>query len=378
MTKWLATSVMKLPEDNYKLQDAVKLAEKNNLDLFAYNNPNEIIEAFAGKAKAKPTNPDTVELFVKDESKTNDQYGITEYVVTEDKQNNEFWIDDGQQAVRNVVDTHWGPKSNPWCVIARDKDGTGTMQDAMENWDTYSDGPKRIVFQNGRLIAMYANGQYWDRMDNDTDAPVIIKKEGGVTEKVELVPTSEGKVDEFVMERRTVSSDKNTVTTEYIAETKEYEAGTTVVENRVNGVTVKKTTSRPSFDRQGNDVMQVLEVVNYNKKGEATNNKNFEDGELIAINTYGRPFGEMMPEQIVKEKGDQIEFMGAEAGVKNYFAESLIADKVAEIGFKLGKNIKLESVIKTSPNGEIRLDLNKVLVEYNLVKAQEVLSLTSF
>ena len=364
MSKWLATSVMKMPEDNYKLQDAVKLAEKNNLDLFAYNNPNEIIEAFAGKAKAKPTNPDTVELFVKDESKTNDQYGITEYVVTEDKQNNEFWIDDGQQAVRNVVDTHWGPKSNPWCVIARDKDGTGTMQDAMENWDTYSDGPKRIVFQNGRLIAMYANGQYWDRMDNDTDAPVIIKKEGGVTEKVELVPTSEGKVDEFVMERRTVSSDKNTVTTEYIAETKEYEAGTTVVENRVNGVTVKKTTSRPSFDRQGNDVMQVLEVVNYNKRGEATNNKNFEDGELIAINTYGRPFGEMMPEQIVKEKGDQIEFMGTNRfGRGDYFVEAFIEGKVTEIGFQLARGVKLESVIKTSPNGEIRLDLNKVLVE---------------
>ena len=363
MSKWLATSVMKLPEDNYKLQDAVKLAEKNNLDLFAYNNPNEIIEAFAGKAKAKPTNPDTIELFVKDESKTNDQYGITEYVVTEDKQNNEFWIDDGQQAVRNVVDTHWGPKSNPWCVIARDKDGTGTMQDAMENWDTYSDGPKRIVFQNGRLIAMYANGQYWDRMDNDTDYVVITRKEGNVTEKIELVEANM-KVEEFVMERRTVSSDKNTVTTEYIAETKEYEAGTTVVENRVNGITVKKTTSRPSFDRQGNDVMQVLEVVNYNKKGKATNNKNFEDGELIAINTYGRPFGEMMPEQIVKEKGDQIEFMGTNRfGKGDYFVEAFIEGKVTEIGFQLARGVKLESVIKTSPNGEIRLDLNKVLVE---------------
>ena len=106
------------------------------------------------------------------------------------------------------------------------------MQDAMENWDTYSDGPKRIVFENGKLIAMYANGQYWDRMDNDTDAPVITRKEGGVTEKIELVPVGKGKVDEFVMERRTVSQDKNTVTTEYIVETKQYEAGSVVVENR--------------------------------------------------------------------------------------------------------------------------------------------------
>ena len=351
MTKWLATSVMKLPEDNYKLQDAVELAEKKKLDVFSYNNPNEIIEKFAGKSKAKPINPDTVELFVKDESKTNDEYGITEYVVEDTRE--------GQDIVRKVVDTHFGPKSNPWCLCARDKNRS--MEDAWGNWERYSDGPKRIVFQNGKLIAFYANGQYWDRMDNDTDAPVVTRKKGNVTEKIELVPVGKGKVSEFVMERRTVSQDKKTVTTEYIAETKEYEAGSVVVENRVNGVTVEKTTSRPAFDIKGNDIMQVVEVVNFDKKGKTTSNKNFEDGELIAVNVYGRPFGETKPDQIVKEKGDQIELMVNESGVKSYFAESLVGSKIAEIGFQLGKNVTLESLIKTSPDGKVRLDLNKVV-----------------
>ena len=351
MTKWLATSVMKLPEDNYKLQDAVELAEKKKLDVFSYNNPNEIIEKFAGKSKAKPINPDTVELFVKDESKTTDEYGITEYVVEDTRE--------GQDIVRKVVDTHFGPKSNPWCLCARDKNRS--MEDAWGNWERYSDGPKRIVFQNGKLIAFYANGQYWDRMDNDTDAPVVTRKKGNVTEKIELVPVGKGKVSEFVMERRTVSQDKKTVTTEYIAETKEYEAGSVVVENRVNGVTVEKTTSRPAFDIKGNDIMQVVEVVNFDKKGKTTSNKNFEDGELIAVNVYGRPFGETKPDQIVKEKGDQIELMVNESGVKSYFAESLVGSKIAEIGFQLGKNVTLESLIKTSPDGKVRLDLNKVV-----------------
>ena len=106
--------------------------------------------------------------------------------------------------------------------------------------------------------------------------------------------------------------------------------------------------------------MQVVEVVNFDKKGKATSNKNFEDGELIAVNVYGRPFGEMKPEQIIKEKGDQIELMVNESGVKSYFAESLVGSKIAEIGFQLERNITLENVIKTSPDGKVRLDFNKV------------------
>ena len=62
-TKWLATSNVKLGEDSYKIQQAVELAEKYKKDIFSYNNPNEIIEAYAGKSKAKPTNPKAVKEF---------------------------------------------------------------------------------------------------------------------------------------------------------------------------------------------------------------------------------------------------------------------------------------------------------------------------
>jgi hypothetical protein len=349
-TKWLATSNIKLKEDSYKIKEAVELAEKHKEDIFSYKNPNEIIEKYAGKAKTKPTDPNTVKEFAKG-TVTNKEYGITEHIVENTKE--------GQLAVRKVMDTHFGENSNPWC-LAQKKDGKLT-DDAWMSWRGYEKGPKSMVFQNGKLIAFKGSEQYWDRMDNATDAPVVQIKEGRVTKKVELVPIGGGKASEFVRETRTVSKDKNTVTTEYATETEHYEVGTTVVENRVNGITVKKTTSRPSFDKQGNDVMQVMEVVNYNKKGKATSNKNFEDGKLIAINTYGRPFGEAKVEQIIKEKGDQIEFMDTNRfGRSEYFAEALVESKITEIGFQLGRGIKLESVIKTSPDGEIRLDLNKL------------------
>ena len=349
MIKWLATSKMRLPEDNYKLKDAVELAERYKEDVFSYKNPNQIIEKYAGKSKEKPTDPNTVKEFAKG-TVTNKKHGVTEHVVENTKE--------GQLAVRKVMDTHFGEKSNPWC-LAQKKDGKLTKE-SWDRWEYYSDGPKSLVFQNGKLIAFKANDQYWDRMDNATDAPVITIKEGRVTKKVELVPIGEGKVQEFVTEKRTVNKSKNTVTTEYATETKDYEAGSVVVENRVNGATVKKTTSRPTFDAQGKDIMQVVEVVNFDKKGKATSNKNFEDGRLIAVNVYGRPFGEMMPKQIVKEKGDQIERMDLDASGKGtYFVESLIGNKIAEIGFQT--NTKLENLIKTSPEGKIRLDLEKVV-----------------
>ena len=367
MTKWLATSVMKLPEDNYKLQDSVELAEKNNLDVFSYNNPNEIIEKYAGKAKEKPTDPDTIELFVKDKSKTNKKYGITEYVVTEDRENNEFYIDDGQQAVRKIVDTHWGPKSNPWCIIARDKDGTGGMTDAMENWEEYSDSEKRIVFQNGKLLAFYANDLYWDRMDNDTDAPVINIKEGRVTKKIELVPVGKNKVDEFVMEVRTVSEDGNTVTTEVVGETdSSYEAGTKIVENRVNGITVKKTrsTSDKTSIEWGFEPGSIQEVQNYNKKGELTSSIFYQEAGVIGTINYAEEFGGITESEIVERKGDIIGYEGG----GEYFAQINLAKQgiknadptvITEIGWEMDG--KLEDVITTSSNGEIRVDLKKIL-----------------
>ena len=209
-TKWLATSNIKLKEDGYKIKQAVELAEKHKEDIFSYRNPNEIIEKYAGKAKAKPTNPKTIKEFAKGTVK-NKKHGITEHVVEETKE--------GMMSVRKTVDTHWGEKSNPWCIVVRSekqrleprqygyelvktkqeaeakkkqlesegfivsirdrgqniKDkkefqyeldikemskGPGIMDDAWQNWTIYNKSKKYVVFQNGRLLSFYADSQY--------------------------------------------------------------------------------------------------------------------------------------------------------------------------------------------------------------------------
>ena len=367
-TKWIATSNIKLNEDSYKIKDAVELSEKYKEDIFSYNNPNEIIEKYAGKPKG-PIDPNTVEQFRENKSFENKKYGITEYNVLDGTTSEGSYVTEevkeAQETVRKVIDTHWGENSNPWCITQK-KNGKLT-EDSFDNWIEYSDGPKRIVFQNGKLLAFYANDLYWDRMDNDTDAPVVYIKEGRVTKKVELVPVGKNKVDEFVMEVRTVSEDGNTVTTEVVGETdSSYEVGTKIVENRVNGITVKKTrsTADKTSIEWGFEPGSVQEVQNYNKKGELTSSVFYQEADVIGTINYAEQFGGITESEIVEGKGDIISHEGggeffaqinlAKQGIKN--ADSAVT---TEIGWEMDG--KLEDVITTSSNGEIRVDLKKIL-----------------
>jgi predicted kinase len=354
-TKWLATSNIKLKEDAYKIKQAVEIAEKYKEDIFSYRNPNELIEKYAGKIKKKPLDPNKTKEFTF--SGEHKKRGITVYEVQNTKE--------GQQAVRDIVNTHWGIDSNPWC-ITKAKKGKLT-EDAWLDWTAYEKGPKRIIFHNGKLSSFYANRQYWDRMDNATDGPTIIIKKGRVTNKVELVPdgTGRGVVEEFIRETRTVSKDKKTVTKEIFADSQDgYAEGTKIVENKVNGITVKSTRYNP----EGN----VVEIKEFSKDGKAIASYNFfPDGKMSAVNTHGQPFGEMSREDVVMKKGDVLSHQVLEGGISymygkiNLDAQGIARDRnthpIAEIGWKVAeKNSDLKNVIKTV-DGKVRLDLKKVL-----------------
>ena len=102
-----------LPEDGYKIIRAAQIAEAKKFDAFSYRNPNDIIEQYAEEVKesVERTNPDKVKelsnkKFVKGKVK-----GVTVYDIEHTKA--------GQIALRKIVDTHWGEKSDPWCLIAR-------------------------------------------------------------------------------------------------------------------------------------------------------------------------------------------------------------------------------------------------------------------
>ena len=353
-TKWLATSNIKLKEDSYKVKEAIEIADKYKEDVFSYKNPNEIIEKYAGKIKEKPTNPKDVKEFSKGKI-INEKHGITEYEVSDTKE--------GQKAVRKVIDTHWGEKSNPWCITQKKK-GKLT-EDAWRSWENYS-GSKSIVFQNGKLLAFKAGKQYWDRMDNPTNAPVVTIKEGRVTKKAELVPMGGGKVEEFVMETRTVSKDKKTVTTEFLVEKEREgifveEAGTKIVENKVKGVTVKKTAYRADGS--------VKRITEYKNNGEVITTRTYSKpksvlkGKMTSINNGIE--GDMTTKEIVKEKGDLITHEIREGKNDHWYGKVLLTSRktgetmVSEIGFSTGEGFELMDIMK-KVNGKLRVDFDKL------------------
>lgn len=92
----------------------------------------------------------------------------------------------GQMAVRKIVDYQRGKDANPWCIIARDS-VTG-MKGAWEMWEKYNAFPKRIAFQNGKLLAMCASARkktWWDLND------IIMNQEGKLRVGNKLIQTKD-------------------------------------------------------------------------------------------------------------------------------------------------------------------------------------------
>lgn len=108
---WVVTGAIRLPEDEYKVDEALSVAEKAKVDPFGYASPMELIEAHKEfKPTAKAIDPDTVpELSDRREM----GYGIVTYLVQDTRE--------GQAAMRRIIDTHWGEDANPWCLLAASK-----------------------------------------------------------------------------------------------------------------------------------------------------------------------------------------------------------------------------------------------------------------
>jgi predicted kinase len=369
-TKWLATSNIKLPEDSYKIQQAVEIAELKKEDIFSYKNPNEIIEKYAGTIKVKPISPVGIKEFTR-ATGFNDpittEYGIVEYEVEETRE--------AQQKVRDIVNTHWGPNSNPWCITKIDKDGN-LSEDAWRDWTSYGKGPKRIVFQNGKLLAMKANYEYWGKMNKHSEGPIIQVKEGKVTNTTELVVGDGGVVDPIIRETRTVSKDGKTVTTNIFENSQDgYTEGTVLIENRTKGVRTKETRFDPDgtkvsvqeFDKAGKPTTSYqfnpngkVKSVNGHLQQQAMNDGDFViDREDVIIN---------LADNLVKEVGDILEKNYTEKDVEtgvvtDYFYGRISLDgKVIEIGFESKSNLDIADVTKTV-NGKTRLDIGKVIRE---------------
>ncbi len=165
--RWFSKSVVRVPEDQPKIDEAVEIARRGKADPMSYDSPMSLIEAFKKyKLREGAVNPDTVpELSNKREI----GYGITVYDVDDPPE--------GQFAMRRIVDTHFGEDANPWCLLQGDGEG-GVTDDAWDYWQHYDGCEKKVAFENGKLIAFCANEDYddlwWDRQDKSHDGVPLL------------------------------------------------------------------------------------------------------------------------------------------------------------------------------------------------------------
>lgn len=175
-THWLLGGHIILPEDNYKILDAITICEQQHIDPMRYDDPNTILAQYTiRETKAeRRINPDTVTEF---SNKVQYNNGITVYTVDDSKE--------GQAAVRRIIDTHWGEEANPWCLAAR---VDGNLSNAWNYWiNTYNTVDKRIAFKNGKLLAFCASDDgsntWWDREDEPHEnIPYTVKENGNTLE----------------------------------------------------------------------------------------------------------------------------------------------------------------------------------------------------
>jgi len=121
---FLANSHIRFPEDGYKIVDALHVAAQNKIDPFTFKNVDELLASYDLVPKAKRVNPDEVKEFSNKTDVPNSDISI--YDVDSTKA--------GQKAVRNAVDTNWGKKSNPWCVVAWNEDPAGYQNAAFDEY----------------------------------------------------------------------------------------------------------------------------------------------------------------------------------------------------------------------------------------------------
>jgi len=106
---FIAKSDTNFPMDIEIVDQAMKIVEAKKLDAMSFANPRTIIDEFADGVKEKRLDPNKEKQFFNKKSLPE---GVETFEIMPSPA--------GQKAVRRMVDTHWGEKTNPWCVTAQE------------------------------------------------------------------------------------------------------------------------------------------------------------------------------------------------------------------------------------------------------------------
>lgn len=163
--KWLSDGTIRLPQDIEKVNRAIKTAERAKIDPMGYSNPMELLETYSEyQPKEKPIDPDTVPTLSNKKKFPN---GITVYDVEDSEQS--------RKNMREIINTHLGKDTSPWCLLQGDKNGV--LTDGKDvYWDHYGDIQKQVAFKDGKLLAFRATDEF-GHLDRDQMALNALQKD---------------------------------------------------------------------------------------------------------------------------------------------------------------------------------------------------------
>ena len=155
---WVMKGSVRLPEDMPKVEQAlsytVRAKGRGNIDPMSYDSPMAMMDALHEfKPKEKPISVADLKKNPLMSDYRDEGYGVETFEVDDSR--------DGQQLMREVINTHWGEDANPWCLLHGDgkgklSDGSDGGYDAYHYWQHYNALPKRVAFKDGKLLAFMA------------------------------------------------------------------------------------------------------------------------------------------------------------------------------------------------------------------------------
>ena len=110
---FIAKSDTNFPMDIEIVDQAMRIVEAKKLDAMSFTNPRDIIEDFADGIKERRLDPNKEKQFFNKKSLPE---GVETFQIMPTRR--------GQRAVRRMLDTHWGKKTNPWCVTVQKNEYT--------------------------------------------------------------------------------------------------------------------------------------------------------------------------------------------------------------------------------------------------------------
>lgn len=175
--RWYYNGIVNILEDKYKINAAIELANKHNLNLREFETPMEVINTYSEKqiTVTKSEQFDLYNSIPQHLSNPKDNGNYTVYDVADSVETAKFISE-------NIIAKYF--ERSPWCIFCFNGSQNHATYVGAYYWNSYTALPRKIAFDNetGKPIGMFATGDantptWWDTNDRPNKEVIINYKD---------------------------------------------------------------------------------------------------------------------------------------------------------------------------------------------------------